>query len=80
MVKEEISVNPKKFGKIEEVSIGDFVNNILPKSTNIELMVANNHQNNLMSLVSPQDREAPSMFKWHTKRNPFFNDISFSQV
>jgi len=55
----------KNLSKIEEVSIDDFVKNVLPTITSMEVMMENNHQNNLMSLIAPQVKSAPSMFKWN---------------
>ncbi len=78
-LKEEATVNPKKFNKVEEVSIDDFVKNILPKATNIELMMENKHRNNLMSLISPQDKGADSMLKWNNNFSWSYNgDITDS--
>ena len=64
-LKEDVPVNPKSFGKVEEVSIDDFVNNVIPKATNIELMMENSHSGNLMSLIAPTDEKAPSILKWN---------------
>ena len=63
-VKETRSLSPKSFDKVEEISVEDFFNNVLPKATSLSLMVENKHRGNLMSLVAPQDANAPSMFKW----------------
>lgn len=58
------TVNPKHFDKVQEMSADDFVANILPRATNLEVMVENQHTNNLMSVIAPQNPEAPTMFKW----------------
>lgn len=63
-LKEETTVNPKSFSKIEEVSIDKFIKKILPSSKKVELMVESRHQNNFMSLVAPENRDASSMLKW----------------
>ena len=60
----ETTVNPKNYSKIEEVSIEQFMTGILPKVTSIEVLMENKHSNNLMSLIAPQNLEAPSIFKW----------------
>jgi hypothetical protein len=60
----EAVINPKTLDKVEEVSYEDFVSNILPNATGIELFLENNHESNLMSLVAPINSNAPSMFKW----------------
>ena len=64
-LQQEVAVNPKKFNKTEEVPIETFVSEILPYTTNIELLFENNHASNLMSLIAPQDKNAPTLFKWN---------------
>jgi hypothetical protein len=63
-MQQETTVDPKKFSKVEEVNIEDFIKDILPGTSSIELMLENKHTGNLMSLIAPQDKEAPAMFKW----------------
>ena len=78
-LKEEVSENPKKFNKVEEVSIEDFINNILPTTTSIELMTEYKHIGNLMSLIAPQDKTAASMLKWSNNFSWAYNgDITDS--
>lgn len=72
-LKEDGVVNPKKLSKIEEISIDDFIKNVLPKATGIELLFENKHTGNLVSLIAPQNAEAPSLFKWN-------NNFSWSYV
>ncbi|MFN8671439.1 MAG: hypothetical protein U0457_05045 [Candidatus Sericytochromatia bacterium] len=50
--------------KIEEVTIEQFISKILPKAETLEIMFENKHTNNLVSLISPVDLTAKSMFKW----------------
>lgn len=72
-------LSTKTLDKIEEVHIDDFITNILPKSTSIELMVESRHQNNLMSLIAPQNADAPSMLKWNNNFGWAYNgDITDS--
>jgi len=59
-----IQDKPKSLEKVEEISIEDFINNVVPKATGIEMLVENRHSGNLMSLVAPEDAEAKHMFKW----------------
>ena len=61
----EISVNPKKFSKVEEVTIENFVNNVLPTAKEVELLLENKHVNNMVSLIAPENKESKSMFKWN---------------
>lgn len=63
-LKSDVAVNPKTFKKVDEIGIDDFVANILPHASMLEIMPDNTHEGNLMSLVAPVNRHAPSMFKW----------------
>lgn len=54
----------KKFSKVEEISIDNFVKNILPTATNVEAYVEGRHINNFMSLIAPVNKDSKTMFKW----------------
>jgi hypothetical protein len=64
-LEQDVAVNPKKFSKVEEVSIDHFVEHILPKISNFEILFENKHESNLVSLIAPQNTESPSLFKWN---------------
>lgn len=64
-IADEARVDEKKFAKVEEISIEDFVSKILPKVSAIEMMVENRHANNLVSLIAPVDPTARGMFRWN---------------
>jgi len=57
-------VSTRSLDKVEEVSIEDFINNIVPKADAIEVMVENKHSNSLMSLIAPKDPDSKNMLKW----------------
>lgn len=59
-----VAVDPKKFGRAEEIGIDKFIKNVLPTATGLELFMENRFEKNMMSLIAPQDKNAPSMFKW----------------
>lgn len=58
------AVDPKKLGKVEEVSITDFVEKILPTAQSVEALFENRHAGNLVSLIAPVDPTAKQLFKW----------------
>ena len=60
----QTSSNIHNLDKVEEVGIEDFIANILPKATSLELMFENRHSSNLVSLIAPSDFTAKGMFKW----------------
>lgn len=62
---EDIAVDPKKFSRVEEVSAEKFVNNVLPTSKSLEILLENRHVKNMVSLIAPVNKDAKSMFKWN---------------
>lgn len=64
-MKTEIAVDPKKFSKIEEISINDFIQNVVPTSKEIEILLENKHANNMVSLIAPGVDGSKTMFKWN---------------
>jgi hypothetical protein len=63
-MKEDISVDPKKFNRVEEISINDFIENVLPNTTELEVLFENRLTGNLVSLTAPKVEGSKSMFKW----------------
>lgn len=64
----EVKTNVQTLEKVEEVSIDDFMANILPKAHALEVFVENGHSGNLASIIAPMTAGAPGLFKWG---NPF---------
>lgn len=63
-LKQDAFINPKKFHKIQPISLDAFINEVLPTVQSLELLVENKHQSNLVSLIAPVNPDAPSLFKW----------------
>ncbi len=78
-LKEEVPIS-KKFDKVEEINIKEFISDILPTTTNIELMIENKHSSNFMSLIAPKNGDTvSSMFKWNNNFSWAYNgDIADS--
>jgi hypothetical protein len=53
-----------KFDKVQEVTIEQFVGDILPTATSLEVQVSNKQLNNFMTLVAPVNSSASKLFKW----------------
>lgn len=61
----ETTVNPKAFTKAEEVSVDKFLNDILPGSTDVSILVENKHISNFVTLTAPENPDAGHLFKWN---------------
>lgn len=60
----ETGAKAKKLDKVEDISISDFIANVLPRIQSMEVLLENKHTGNLMSLVAPLDPTAGRLFKW----------------
>ena len=61
----EVTIDPKKFSRVEDVHAEKFVNDILPTAKSVEVLLENRHTQNMVSLIAPVNKEAMSMFKWN---------------
>lgn len=59
-----LGTDTKKFGRAEEIGIEKFVKEVLPTAAGLELFMENRFSKNMVSLIAPRDKNAPSMFKW----------------
>ncbi len=72
-LEQEVSINPKKFDKVEEVSVETFVKEVLPVSKSIELLFENKHISNLVSVIAPKVRMNKPLFKWDNEFSWAYN-------
>ena len=61
----DVALNPKKFSRVEEITIDDFVRDILPTVKEVEVLLENKHAPNMVSLIAPKNKESKTMFKWN---------------
>ncbi len=60
-----LAVNPKSFDRVEEISIENFVKDVLPTVTKVEALVENRHTTNMVSLIAPKVKGSKPLFKWN---------------
>nr|WP_286130905.1 hypothetical protein [Clostridium sp. 12(A)] len=61
----DVAVSPKRFSRVEEISVKDFIDRVLPTAKEIETFVENKHDKNFVSLIAPINPEGKTMFKWN---------------
>lgn len=64
-LEKETTGAPKKFDRVEEISIEKFISDVVPSVSEIEAYVEGKHMPNFMSLIAPVHKDAKSMFKWN---------------
>jgi hypothetical protein len=67
------SASIKQLDKVEEVSIGKFLLDILPKAESLEVFFENRYVPNLMSLIAPVDDNSGRLLKWNNKFSWTYN-------
>ena len=66
---------------VEQIGINDFIKNVVPKATAIELLLSTKHKNNLMSIIAPSDASAKSILKWDNNFSwAYINDTTDSGI
>lgn len=61
----DIPENIKKYSRVQEIAVNDFVNNVLPNAQEVNVMFENRLTSNLCSLITSQNKDSKSMFKWN---------------
>ena len=56
--------NVPSLSNVEDIGIADFLANVLPMASELEVFVKNQHTNNFVSLVAPEHDYADPLFKW----------------
>lgn len=67
-LKQEVAFDPHKLERVPGMSVVTFIEEVLPTTKTLEVLLENRHEGNLVSLIAPLEEDAPSLFKW---RNPF---------
>lgn len=67
--------NPKikSMDKVETITIGDFIDKVLPRVESIEVLFENKHATKLVTLVAPVDATAGRLFKWENNFSWSYN-------
>jgi hypothetical protein len=54
----------KNLNRVEEITVNEFINNVVPKATKVEVMIENKHINNFMNVLAPVYKDVKNIFKW----------------
>lgn len=55
---------PSNYKRPTEISISEFVTNVLPHSKDVQILVENKHIPNFVTLTAPENPDAGQLFKW----------------
>lgn len=72
-MKADITIDPKKFSRCENMDAEQFIHNVLPFAKQVEVLFENRHTSNMVSLIAPEDKSAKSMFKWNNSFSWAYN-------
>ena len=67
-LKKNVARKAYNFDRISQISLDEFITNVLPNAQEISLFVSSKFKNNFVSLIAPLNEDAPGMFQWD---NPF---------
>jgi len=63
-LKDEVATSSKSFNNVQEIDIEDFIKDMLPSTTSMEVLMENRLSSNLMSLIAPKNAGCKTMLKW----------------
>lgn len=66
-MEKEVVTSPKKFSKVEEIPVQDFIDKVLPTAKEVEAYVENKHEKNFVSMIAPVNPDSKPMFKWRNR-------------
>ena len=70
---QEVKESNKSYDKVEEISIDDFITNVLPNVDSLEVLVKNKHTSNLVSLATAVQENSQNLFQWDNKFSWSYN-------
>lgn len=56
--------NVKTYKNLQEISIENFISNVLPTAKEIKILLENNHKQNLVSLITSEESGVKPLFMW----------------
>lgn len=68
LMKAAVKKSPTRQAVEGQVNIDEFLRDILPQASGLEVYVSNDHVPKMMSLTTAEESSAPNVFKW---KNPF---------
>ncbi len=71
-LKNDVSVNPKTFENIQGITIDTLLEKINSVKS-FEILLENRNEGNLISLISPQDKDSETLFKWNNNFSWSYN-------
>ena len=74
-------VDVKKLNRVEEITIDEFLTNVLPHAKELEVLFENRHVPRLVSLVGPQDPTAGRLFYWDNRYSwSYYGELADSSM
>ena len=64
LLEPEVKSKAIKVKNTEDIAVDDFIDNILPKTSSMKVLVENKHNPNFMSLIAPKDKDAEPILQW----------------